>query len=464
MRNEREQRESTWASFRALLLLAGASAASGCALERHAEAGGRGATHTHDSSEWLRADWEAITCSLERGSLKSLHFVGDVDADGCADLVAGLEQPYVALDLNVHSATTGWWLERIEGPDQLQRSVGFPRACVPIGDVDGNGADDLVVLTGRWDFVNQWPPFAIAYGSRSGLRLHETPMLESGNRPGEPGLAPAPDLDGDGVRDYLVWRAVAPEAERGQMDRLLAFSARTGVRIAPWGADPPTFDVLALALDGDGFDGELKVLERRRSPGRVEYLSSAYGFRSGDPRSTRPIAKRAAEHIVAAHSRPGVAGRPSEFALATSELDAHGKQELQVVLFGADARADRAWTVALPEELGCARELRSTALANAEDEAAWGVAVAVSWPRHGRVAVFDRASAAPRWLPETFEIEEYSALLVAAAPFAPGLRAARLVVGEPRESTQEGRLCSWALARFDVGLEGPTSFAGARVH
>jgi hypothetical protein len=462
MQNERKQRDSTWASFRALLLLAGASAASGCARERHAEAGERGATQAHVSSEWLRADWQAITDSLERGTLSLLHFVGDRDEDGCADLVAALEQPYVAVEFNVHAATTGRRLLRIEGPDLFEQSLSSPSACVPIGDVDGDGAEDLVALGDRWDFVHGPPPSAIAYGSRSGVRLHETPMLESWSTPGEPRLAPAPDLDGDGVRDYLVWRAVAPEAERGQMDRLLAFSARTGVRIAPWGADPPTFDVLALALDGDGFDGELKVLERRRSPGRVEYLSSAYDFRSGNPRSTRPIAKCAAEHIFGVHSRPGVAGRPSEFALATSELDAHGKQLLQVVLFGADARTDRAWTVALPEELGCVRYVRSTALANAEDEAAWGVAVAVSWPRHGRVAVFDRASAAPRWLPETFEIEEYSALLVAAAPFAPGLRAARLVVGEPRESTQQGRLCSWALARFDVGLEGPPSSAEAR--
>lgn len=117
----------------------------------------------------------------------SLTTIGDVTGDGRADLIACVVDR--ASVLVVPQATAGG----LGQPFQLD-STGLPLRPSVV-DVDRNGKNDLIVLSGLADRVNLW--LSDLSGKLLGARNWDSSLMEAG-------LSTSVDLDGDGQPEVLV--------------------------------------------------------------------------------------------------------------------------------------------------------------------------------------------------------------------------------------------------------------------
>ena len=117
----------------------------------------------------------------------SLTTIGDITGDGLSDLIACVVDR--ASVLVVPQSITGG----LGQPFQLD-STGLPLRPSVV-DVDGNGKNDLLVLSGLADRMNLW--LADAAGKLRGARNYDSSLVESG-------IATSADLDGDGQPEVIV--------------------------------------------------------------------------------------------------------------------------------------------------------------------------------------------------------------------------------------------------------------------
>jgi len=133
---------------------------------------------------------------------KALAGPGDVDGDGCADLLVGAPVAHTfggpgAGSLALYSGRTGTLLLQVFG--QVE-SGQLGRAVAPIGDVDGDGTPDL--LAAAYGYEGPDSQGAHVFSGRTGWTLihaHGPPDVAAGAS-----LAAAGDMDGDGIQDILV--------------------------------------------------------------------------------------------------------------------------------------------------------------------------------------------------------------------------------------------------------------------
>ncbi len=148
-----------------------------------------------------------------------LSVVGDVDADGVADVYAS-DWLHEALGprtgrIVVHSGVDGRELLKLTGE---ARGDGFGIGPAQAGDVDGDGHDDLVV--GAWQHAGAAPAGGkvYVYSGRDGSLLRSWTCKVMGDTFGFDATGMG-DVDGDGEIDFLLtsaWSAVRG-AKSGRM-------------------------------------------------------------------------------------------------------------------------------------------------------------------------------------------------------------------------------------------------------
>lgn len=202
---------------------------------------------------WLRVAGGSPGAQMGR----AVAFAGDLDRDGYADLALGLPQlgPTTAPwrgEVVVVSGRDGVVLRTYTGSAAGDR---FGMALVSLGDVDNDGFPDLAVGAPYDDVPGQDAGTVSLWSGRSGslLRVFST-ALPGENFGGE--LGNAGDVDRDGADDLVVG---CPFSDVGGRDSGTAyvFSARTGQLLHRWtGAAQDRLHGFAVAgvgdLDGDG--------------------------------------------------------------------------------------------------------------------------------------------------------------------------------------------------------------------
>ncbi len=155
----------------------------------------------------------AITISCDRDSDeagRSVEVGGDYDGDGVVDIVLGA--PCAMVDgvqrvgwVAVYSGTTGSLIERIKGEQEREF---FGTDLEFVGDVDGDGTDELAVGSQRWD-VDLGDDMAISDAGRLTVissvagPLYTIEGMEDSANFGQTITATA-DLDMDMVADFVV--------------------------------------------------------------------------------------------------------------------------------------------------------------------------------------------------------------------------------------------------------------------
>jgi len=191
----------------------------------------------------------------------ALDVSGDVDGDGFPDLIAGV--PYddvtslgwqLAGSVRVHAGRSGALLYHLDGPAPYAH-MGWSVAAV--GDVDADGHDDFLAGAPVADPAGLGDSgSALLYSGATGALLRRHDGLAQGDKLGW-SVAKAGDVDGDGIPDYLLG---APDADPGGLPNagsVFLHSGATGQLLRRWdGSQGGEYLGTSLAggadLDGDG--------------------------------------------------------------------------------------------------------------------------------------------------------------------------------------------------------------------
>ncbi len=174
--------------------------------------------------------------------------VGDFDADGCDDVVFALSSgPDMWTVLTIFGAQEASQIEAVPVPREVDSSPFLCVCHVSLGDVDGDGFDDLVASEHSWsrflyyhgNAERSFDPVAI-YGP-GGYGLFSDPLGIVG------------DINGDGCEETVAWGYLQEPARLsyGRNDELLfnEWSYLLTDNLSSDGAVVPVGD-----LNGDGFD------------------------------------------------------------------------------------------------------------------------------------------------------------------------------------------------------------------
>ncbi|MBK8978191.1 MAG: FG-GAP repeat protein [Planctomycetes bacterium] len=189
----------------------------------------------------------------------SVGGAGDVDGDGCADLIVGSPGADGAAagadagSARVYSGRHGTILAALYG-DVAGGQLGF--AVAGAGDVDDDGYDDVIVGAPFDHTGGRYAGSARLHSGRTGARLYRF----DGDHPGATfghAVAGAGDVDGDGCGDVIVG---APDAgDRFQAGSAAVFAGRDGALLFTFASPQPGLmfgrSVSGAGdVDGDGFD------------------------------------------------------------------------------------------------------------------------------------------------------------------------------------------------------------------
>jgi hypothetical protein len=222
------------------------------------------------------ANGSTIRTDVLNDTFAKVAALGDVDGDGVPDLLIGITThvengKYTGMVL-VHSGATGVELQRLFGDndyDFLGSSVGG------LGDVDGDGVPDF--FAGASCYANGKAGYARVFSGATGAKLYDVKGTATGERFGISG-ASLSDLDGDGVRDFVVG-ALHVSSNPGYL-RIVSGASGATLRTIVAPANSPNFGVIAADagdVDGDGSD-DVITLDDQYSTGFLQQFGAAFVF------------------------------------------------------------------------------------------------------------------------------------------------------------------------------------------
>ena len=206
---------------------------------------------------------------------------GDVDGDGFGDFMIGLPQNGSSPlgpggSARVYSGATGVVIRTVAG-STLNDSFGFSHAI--IGDVDGDGFDDFVAGT-ILPWNSSQPGYVRCYSGLTGAQLWQRTGAYAGHLLGF-SMAAAGDVNGDGVPDVIVG-AMGDHTIGTQNGAAYVYDGLTGVTLRTWigaaGGHRFGFSVDGLGdLNGDGNAEVIVGVFRGNGPGYAHVYDGLTG-------------------------------------------------------------------------------------------------------------------------------------------------------------------------------------------
>ncbi len=237
--------------------------------------GGMGLVVVHsgfDGTQLLQ--WSGVSLSSKFGAV--VADAGDTDLDGTVDILVGaLLDDHAGIDSGsayLYSGSTGLLLHRFDGISPGDR---FGRAVDSLGDVDGDGAADVVVTSIDLGGV----AYARGYSGLTGATLF-TVYGDVGDDFGH-AVAGIGDANGDGFRDFCVG---VPDADEGGLmeNGCVRFFSGTdgsflGHSIGQSAGEGMGYSVASIGdINSDGFDDVLTgSLPFPTAPGLVRCACAA---------------------------------------------------------------------------------------------------------------------------------------------------------------------------------------------
>lgn len=249
------------------------------------------------------------------------RMAGSVDEMTTVEGIEGADAVYVGLhsagegaSLILFSTSTGEEVRRLRLDYYLQRGYGWSRVCA-LGNIDGELGDEVFVQY-RADRLDCEGDCGLSEGLVVSLRTGK--ILRASNADGH---AVVSDLDGDGVREYVVY-ADSASVHDGRSGRLKfeLESREVGHPLMSWAVHQPAGD-----LDGDGVTDFLEVFLAADDEGVLTLEGTDY-FASSQSRAR----SGSSGEVLWSADPIGCTGYTACRTAVTEDLDADGIVDLIV--------------------------------------------------------------------------------------------------------------------------------------
>lgn len=257
----------------------------------------------------------------------ALAATGDLDGDGQPDLVVGAPEADGGAPgsgrVHVYSGKTGWIVRTLDGESSGDR---FGHSVASLGDLDGDGVDDLVVGAPGYDqFLLGDRGAVYVFSGGTGAQLWKFVGGSGGNRFGS-AVAGAGDVDGDGTPDVAFSGPNVTVGGGGSNQGYVAvYSGATFTFLRQWSGTATNEELghsLAAGSDVTG-DGVPDLIAG------APYWDNTL-FLIGDAGRVRVLSGAASSTVVTTLSGNTASGRFGASVAFVPDADGDGRDEIAV--------------------------------------------------------------------------------------------------------------------------------------